>query len=94
MYIPVLNQNQNLEDRGTELEPNLNLRVYRQMHGYVIPTVGHEYGYMWVWVGVCPPDTPAHTHIPGVGMGWGISWGMSFTNEFKIAMALFKISTK
>ena len=36
--------------------------LIRQMHGYVILTVGHGYGYMWVWVGVCQPDTPAHTH--------------------------------
>ena len=63
----------------------------------------HGYGYMWVWVGVCPSDTPAHTHTFGVGMGWsiypwfhgyvpqmGIFWGMSFTNEFKMTMALFE----
>ena len=43
--------------------------------------VGRGYGYHGVWVGVCLSDTPAHTHTPKVGQGWGyipMWWGMGY----------------
>ena len=43
--------------------------------------VGHGYGYHGVWVGVCLSDTPAHTHTPKVGQGWGyipMWWSMGY----------------